>query len=166
MKTLLQAVSSKFPNAVIIVTGYFMAVSQQTIQNGGRDLISLLVFNPLVPDTWQTNFDIIVSHWDLWNRNHKSYIRQAIQEVDPSGRRVSSLHIHCRPDKPVLGENALLFGNGPPLFLPLNPASEERGEACNRELPSSASMKDEILVYTHRWPILPQREQTNMLGKL
>jgi hypothetical protein len=144
MKTLLQAVSSKFPNAVIIVTGYFIAVSQQTIDNGGGDLISLLVFDPLVPDTWQTNFDIIVSHWDLWNRDHKSYIRQAIQEVDPSGRRVFFADPLFGPDNAVLGENALLFGNGPPLFLPLDPASEERGEACNRELPSSASMRDEI----------------------
>jgi hypothetical protein len=130
MKTLLQAVSSKFPNAVIIVTGYFIAISQQTIQNGGAGLIKILT-GDLFP-----NFGVIVSHWDLWNRDHKSDIRQSIQEVDPSGNRIFFADSLFGPDNAALGENALLFGNGPPLYLPLDPASGERRGACDRELRS------------------------------
>jgi hypothetical protein len=47
MKTLLQAVSSKFSNAVIIVMGYFIAISWQTIQNGGENMIKVMM-NPLI----------------------------------------------------------------------------------------------------------------------
>ncbi len=129
MKTLLQTVSSKFPSAVIIVTGYFIAISQQTIQNGGGFLVGLL----------GTNSDIIVSHWDLWNRDHKSDIRRAIQEVDPSGNRIFFADPLFGPENAVFAENALLFGRGP-----LDPTFEERGEACNRELPASASETEEI----------------------
>ena len=57
MKTLLQAVSSKFSNAVIIVTGYFIAISWQTIQNGGENMIKVMM-NPPDPNP---NFGVIVS---------------------------------------------------------------------------------------------------------
>jgi hypothetical protein len=86
MKTLLQAVSSKFPNAVIIVTGYFIAISWQTIQNGGADLIKVLT-RDLDP-----NFDVIVSHWDLWNRDHKSLHTSSHSRSRPPGQA----HLLCR----------------------------------------------------------------------
>ena len=154
MKTLLQAVSYKFPNAIIIVNGYFIAVSQQTIDNGGKNII-----NAIVTDLFP-NYDIIVSHWDLWNRDHKSDIRQAIQEVDPSGNRIFFADSLFGPENAVLGENALLFGNAPffppdcpPLLRPLfpdgcafiplvtDPALGERAQACERELPPDISIQ-------------------------
>jgi hypothetical protein len=150
MKTLLQAVSSKFPNAVIIVTGYFMAISQQTIQNGGGGFIISLVIDPFDEDTWRTNFNIIVSHWDLWNRDHKSDIRQAIQEVDPTGNRIFFADPLFGPDNAVLGENALLFG--PPFISTGDPAFVERLDACNRELGSSDESGCEFAAVAHPTP--------------
>jgi hypothetical protein len=147
MKTLLQKVSSKFPNAVIIVTGYFPAISEYTIDPGARHGDRARDFMEIIAEDCNLNFGIVVSHWALFHRDSSALIGRAVQEsVDPNNMRIFFADPQFGPENAVFGPDTLLFSFGgepipscplsPLLSLPdpVDPVAGERKAACDREL--------------------------------
>jgi hypothetical protein len=155
MKTLLQKVSSKFPNARVIVTGYFPAISEHTIARG-TGLLSLLSGDITLrgPGTISSgvNTNIIISHWALFHRDSAANLAKAVQEVDPTSKRIFFVDPKFGPENSVFGPRALLYhfegsvADWRTLRM-VDSTSTERIQACNRELPEDTSLSERIGCY-------------------
>jgi hypothetical protein len=150
MKTLLQKVSSKFPNAIIIVTGYFPAISHYTVFTlPGALLITVMSgdINARGPILWSgVNFGIIVSHWALFHRDSTANLAKAVQEVDPANKRIFFVDPKFGAENAAFGPSQLLFHyeGSPTDPQAVDPIKEQRQEVCNRGLPRDTSLSDKI----------------------
>jgi hypothetical protein len=156
MKTLVQKVSSKFPNAIIIVTGYFPAISEYNLP-WVRDLITLLSEDFRLNWSWEwppgwtidsdVNTDVIISHWALWHRDSNALIGKVVQEsVDPANKRIFFVDPKFGPENVAFGPRALLYHYEGFAFAPMavDPLKELRKAVCNQELPRSTDMTERI----------------------